>query len=45
MIVNGPSMYPTFNESFDRDMKRDVAWVNKWRPLEGLRRGCIVTLM
>lgn len=36
-------MYPYLNTDVDRSTKQDACWNNKWKPLEGLRRGMIVT--
>lgn len=41
--VTGESMYPFFNADIDRTTNGDACWTNKWKPLEGLRRGMIVT--
>jgi len=40
--INGPSMYPYLNTSFNEDLTRDVCWVNKWNPTRKLERGMIV---
>lgn len=36
-------MYPYLNTDVDRTTKQDACWKNKWKPLEGLRRGMIVS--
>ncbi|KAI9746737.1 MAG: hypothetical protein M1818_000452 [Claussenomyces sp. TS43310] len=41
--INGPSMYPYLNTDYDRKLGRDICYVNKWKPMENLRRGMIVT--
>jgi hypothetical protein len=41
--IQGGSMYPYLNTDIDRSTKQDACWNNKWKPLEGLRRGMIVT--
>jgi hypothetical protein len=41
--IYGGSMYPYLNTEIDRSTKQDACWNNKWKPLEGLRRGMIVT--
>jgi hypothetical protein len=41
--VYGGSMYPYLNTDIDRSTRQDACWNNKWKPLQGLRRGMIVT--
>lgn len=41
--VNGPSMYPYLNMSFNEDMKKDICWNKKWNARKGLERGMIVS--
>jgi inner membrane protease subunit 2 len=41
--VHGPSMYPYLNTDFDRSLKQDVCWINKWKAIENVQRGMIVT--
>lgn len=41
--IEGPSMYPYLNTNKDGSLKQDTCWVDKWNPLQGLRRGMIVT--
>jgi mitochondrial inner membrane protease subunit 2 len=41
--IQGGSMYPYLNTDIDRSTKQDACWNNKWKPLQGLRRGMIVT--
>lgn len=36
-------MYPYLNTDIDRSTRQDACWNNKWKPLQGLRRGMIVT--
>jgi inner membrane protease subunit 2 len=41
--VNGSSMYPYLNADYNRSLKQDVCINWKWAPLDGLKRGMIVT--
>ncbi|KFY21163.1 hypothetical protein V491_03109 [Pseudogymnoascus sp. VKM F-3775] len=41
--IQGGSMYPYLNTDINRSTKKDACWKNKWEPLEGLRRGMIVS--
>ncbi|KUJ14407.1 LexA/Signal peptidase [Mollisia scopiformis] len=41
--INGSSMYPFLNSSYDESLEKDVCWTNKWSPITGLRRGMIVS--
>lgn len=41
--IQGGSMYPYLNTDINRTTKKDACWKNKWNPLEGLRRGMIVS--
>jgi inner membrane protease subunit 2 len=43
-VIGGQSMYPYLNSSFHEGLKKDICWVNKRNPTEGLKRGMIVTL-
>lgn len=36
-------MYPYLNTDVNRTTKKDACWEHKWAPLEGLRRGMIVS--
>lgn len=40
--INGPSMYPYLNTSYNENLKKDLCWINKWNPTSDLRRGMIV---
>lgn len=42
-LINGPSMYPYLNSTFNDGLRKDVCWVNKWNPGRKLERGMIVT--
>jgi inner membrane protease subunit 2 len=41
--INGASMYPYLNTDYNKNLKRDLCLNWKWKPLDGLRRGMIVT--
>jgi hypothetical protein len=41
--INGRSMYPYLNTDFHRNKKKDLCISWKWKPMEGLQRGMIVT--
>ncbi|KFY63472.1 hypothetical protein V496_03943 [Pseudogymnoascus sp. VKM F-4515 (FW-2607)] len=41
--IQGGSMYPYLNTDVNRTTKKDACWEHKWAPLEGLRRGMIVS--
>jgi len=41
--INGPSMYPYLNTSYNETLTKDRGWVNKWRPAEKLKRGMLVS--
>lgn len=41
--IQGGSMYPYLNTDINRTTKKDACWNSKWEPLEGLRRGMIVS--
>ena len=41
--INGPSMYPYLNNSFNEDQKKDICWIKKWDPVGNLQRGMIVS--
>ena len=40
--INGPSMYPYLNTSYNESLKKDLCWINKWNPTSNLQRGMIV---
>ncbi|PMD54229.1 LexA/Signal peptidase [Hyaloscypha bicolor E] len=41
--INGPSMYPYLNTTYDEDLKKDLCWVSKWNPTRTLERGMLVS--
>jgi len=41
--INGPSMYPYLNTSYNEDLKKDVCWISKWNPTRNLERGMLVS--
>ncbi|KAG4437072.1 hypothetical protein IFR05_007447 [Cadophora sp. M221] len=41
--INGPSMYPFLNPSFNEDLSRDFCWNNKLNPTKNLKRGMIIS--
>jgi mitochondrial inner membrane protease subunit 2 len=41
--INGPSMYPYLNTSYNEDLKKDLCWVSKWNPTRNLQRGMLVS--
>ena len=41
--ITGPSMYPYFNTDIDRSLKRDICWVNRFKPTQNIKRGMIVS--
>ena len=42
--VDGPSMSPYLNTSFDSSASRDKCLIKKWNAKEGLERGMIITI-
>jgi inner membrane protease subunit 2 len=41
--INGASMYPYLNTSYNEDLKKDTCWVSKWYPTRDLKRGMVVS--
>ncbi|RDL31433.1 LexA peptidase [Venustampulla echinocandica] len=41
--INGESMYPYLNTSYNESLSRDKCWVNKLNPAGNLNRGMLVT--
>jgi len=41
--INGASMYPYLNTGFHQSLKKDICWVYKQNPIEGLQRGMLIT--
>jgi mitochondrial inner membrane protease subunit 2 len=41
--INGPSMYPYLNTTYNEDLKKDLCWVSKWNPTQNLERGMLVS--
>jgi inner membrane protease subunit 2 len=41
--INGPSMYPYLNTSYNESMSKDICWVNKWKPTSKMQRGMLIT--
>jgi inner membrane protease subunit 2 len=41
--INGASMYPYLNTSYNESRKKDLCWVNKWNPGVGLERGMLIS--
>lgn len=41
--INGASMYPYLNTTFNEELTRDLCFVQKWNALEDLQRGMIVS--
>ncbi|KAH6716117.1 peptidase S24/S26A/S26B/S26C [Leptodontidium sp. 2 PMI_412] len=41
--INGPSMYPFLNPSFNEDLSRDLCWNSKLNPTQNLKRGMIIS--
>ncbi|KAL2065621.1 hypothetical protein VTL71DRAFT_3291 [Oculimacula yallundae] len=41
--INGPSMYPFLNPSYNENLSKDVCLNDKWNPRENLQRGMIIT--
>ncbi|POS82287.1 hypothetical protein EPUL_006351, partial [Erysiphe pulchra] len=42
--ITGESMYPTFNANFNKNLKKDICWTKKWRAIDYLERGMVVTV-
>lgn len=40
--INGASMYPYLNTSYNESLQRDQCLVWKWKPWQGLQRGMLV---
>ncbi|RCI10353.1 hypothetical protein L249_4378 [Ophiocordyceps polyrhachis-furcata BCC 54312] len=43
-LIDGPSMHPLLNSDWDTTLRRDLVLNHKWNPLNGLKRGMVVTL-
>ncbi|KAK0111396.1 hypothetical protein ONS95_001757 [Cadophora gregata] len=41
--INGQSMYPFLNPSFNEDLSKDLCWNSRWNPTANLKRGMIVS--
>lgn len=42
MRVTGPSMYPFLNTDYHTSTQKDVVWVWRWNPANGVKRGMVV---
>ncbi|KAH8889826.1 mitochondrial inner membrane protease subunit [Thozetella sp. PMI_491] len=42
-FISGPSMYPFFNDRYNKSLGRDVCWNFKYGARQGLERGMVVT--
>ncbi|RDA95117.1 hypothetical protein CP533_2144 [Ophiocordyceps camponoti-saundersi (nom. inval.)] len=43
-LIDGPSMHPLLNSDWGTTLRRDLVLNCKWNPLNGLKRGMVVTL-
>ncbi|RDA85405.1 hypothetical protein CP532_1951 [Ophiocordyceps camponoti-leonardi (nom. inval.)] len=43
-LIDGPSMHPLLNSDWGTTLRRDLVLNWKWNPLDGLKRGMVVTL-
>lgn len=41
--INGASMYPFLNPTFNESLSKDACWETRWNPTSNLRRGMIVS--
>lgn len=41
--IHGASMYPYLNTDYDRSLKKDICYMNKWLAKDNIQRGMIVS--